>query len=212
MTQIAWLLFATAIAFAAVDWFAVARGIRHLRWVSKPVVILCLIPIPPLLSGPTGPQRYAFVTALFFSLVGDIALLKDERWFRVGLAAFLLAHLAYGGGFLAGGVNRGLLIYSVVAVGIVSLGLGGRILRSILRSGRRGVAVPVSAYLLCISAMVALAAASGKPLALAGAVLFYTSDGLIAWNRFVGPLPSAQVPVIVTYHLGQAGLVLSLVS
>ena len=70
----------------------------------------------------------------------------------------------------------------------------------------------MSAYLLSISAMVALAAAGGKPLALAGAVLFYASDGLIAWNRFVRPLPSAQVPVIVTYHLGQAGLVLSLVS
>lgn len=211
MTQIAWVLFATAIAFAAVDWLAVARGIRHMRWVSKPAVILCLIAIP-LLSGPSSPQRYAFLAALFFSLVGDIALLKEERWFPVGLAAFLLAHLAYGGGFLAGGVNRALLVYSVVAVGIVSLALGGRILRSILRAGRRGTAAAVSAYLLSISAMVALAAAGGKPLALAGAVLFYASDGLIAWNRFVRPLPSAQVPVIVTYHLGQAGLVLSLVS
>jgi uncharacterized membrane protein YhhN len=60
--------------------------------------------------------------------------------------------------------------------------------------------------------MLALAAASGKPTALAGAALFYASDALIAWNRFVRPLSWSPLPVIITYHLGQAGLVLSLAS
>ena len=43
-----------------------------------------------------------------------------------------------------------------------------------------------------------------------GAVLFYCSDALIAWRRFVRPKPWQPLVIIVTYHLAQAGLVLSL--
>jgi hypothetical protein len=44
-----------------------------------------------------------------------------------------------------------------------------------------------------------------------GASLFFASDSLIAWNRFVRPRAWAPVAIMVTYHLGQAGLVTSLV-
>lgn len=212
MTQIVQVLFAGAIVFALIDWFAVARANRRLRRVSKPAVILFLVGVALTIQASSGPEHSVFAGALLLCLVGDVALLMDERWFRVGLAAFLLAHLVYGAGFLAGGVNRGLLVDSTLAVAIVSLGLGGRVLRSILQAGQSGLAPPVAAYLLAISAMVALAAASGKPLAMAGAGLFYASDGMIAWNRYVRPLPWSPLPVIVTYHLAQAGLVLSLAS
>jgi uncharacterized membrane protein YhhN len=212
MTQIAWVLFATAIAFAAVDWIAVARNNRRLRLISKPAVIFLLIGVAAMLQRSSGGERFAFAVALTLSLLGDVALLKGERWFRPGLAAFLAAHLAYGGGFLVGGVNPGRLGTYAVAVAIISLVLGGRILHAILESANRRMALPVAAYLLAISAMVALAAASGKPLALAGATLFYASDGMIAWNRFVRPLPWSRLPIILSYHLAQLGLVLSLAS
>jgi uncharacterized membrane protein YhhN len=58
--------------------------------------------------------------------------------------------------------------------------------------------------------MVASALASGVPLAATGAVLFMVSDTLIAWNRFVRPLEWAPITIIVTYHLAQAALVVSL--
>jgi hypothetical protein len=58
--------------------------------------------------------------------------------------------------------------------------------------------------------MVACALASGNALAATGAVLFMVSDTLIAWNRFVRELNWAPITIIVTYHLAQAGLVLSL--
>jgi uncharacterized membrane protein YhhN len=166
MTQIAWVTFATAIAAGAVDWIAVARANLRLRRVSKPATILLLVGVALALHPASEAQRYAFVAALLLCLVGDIALLKDERWFGAGLAAFLVAHLTYGGGFLVGGVNRGLLGTFAVAVTLVSLGLGGRILNAIRQSASPRMALPVAAYLLAISALVALAAASGKPLAL----------------------------------------------
>lgn len=45
-----------------------------------------------------------------------------------------------------------------------------------------------------------------------GAVLFMLSDALIGWRRFVRELKWAPVAIIVTYHLAQTMLVLSLVS
>ena len=45
-----------------------------------------------------------------------------------------------------------------------------------------------------------------------GALLFFVSDYLIARDRFVRPLPWAPLAIMVLYHLGQAGLVLSLTS
>jgi len=212
MTQIARVLFAGAIAFAVTDWVAVVRGKQRLRWVAKPAVIVLLIGVVALLQRSSGPERAAFAGALLFCLAGDLLLLAGDRWFRAGLADFLVAHLAYGTGFLVGGVNRGLLVSAAVAVAIVSLGFGSRVLLAILQSGSRRMAGPVAAYVVAISAMLTLAAASGKPTAVAGAVLFYASDGLIAWNRFVRPLPWSPLPVMVTYHLGQLGLVLSLAS
>jgi uncharacterized membrane protein YhhN len=66
-------------------------------------------------------------------------------------------------------------------------------------------------YMLVISAMVASALATGNAAAIAGALTFEASDALIAWNRFVRPLRWAPVTIMITYHVGQAGLVLSLV-
>ena len=47
--------------------------------------------------------------------------------------------------------------------------------------------------------------------AIVGAGLFYVSDALIAWNRFVAETRHGRVAIMVTYHLAQVGLVLSLV-
>src|SRR5207248_1134734 len=70
---------------------------------------------------------------------------------------------------------------------------------------------PLVAYMAVISAMVTCAVASGNVVAAAGAALFMGSDALIAETRFVGTRKWAPVVIIVTYHLGQAGLTLSLV-
>ena len=43
-----------------------------------------------------------------------------------------------------------------------------------------------------------------------GAILFYVSDALIGWTRFVRDVRHGRVAIMVTYHLGQIGLVLSL--
>ena len=49
-----------------------------------------------------------------------------------------------------------------------------------------------------------------RPVAIAGALLFYASDAILAWDRFVAPKRWGRVATHVTYHTGQALLVLSL--
>jgi len=210
MTPVAWVLLALAAAFAVTDWLGVVHAQRSLRWIGKPATILLLMGVALALRPVSETQRNLFVAALFLSLFGDVyLLLTGEKWFRAGLAAFLAAHLAYGAGFLEAGVKLSLLAISVPAVAVVSIVAGSRVIGSLRRSGGSAV-VPVVVYLAAISTMVALAGAGGRPLALAGALLFYLSDGLIAWGRFVRPLPWAPLPIIVSYHLAQAALVVSL--
>jgi uncharacterized membrane protein YhhN len=64
--------------------------------------------------------------------------------------------------------------------------------------------------MVVISAMLVCAVGTRHPAAIIGAGLFYTSDALIGWNRFVREHEYGPLAIIVTYHLGQILLVLSL--
>jgi uncharacterized membrane protein YhhN len=59
--------------------------------------------------------------------------------------------------------------------------------------------------------MVASAAGAGNWWAVAGAVLFLTSDTILGWRQFVSQRSWMPVAIMVTYHLAQAGLVISLI-
>jgi uncharacterized membrane protein YhhN len=94
--------------------------------------------------------------------------------------------------------------------------IGMLILRAVKAGDTPEMATPVTAYMFVISAMVACAIGVGRPLAIVAAVLFYASDSLIAWNRFVspdgsGPTAHPRLAIITTYHLAQLAFVLSLV-
>ena len=41
-----------------------------------------------------------------------------------------------------------------------------------------------------------------------GAFLFYISDIILAWNRFVTPIRNGRVINIAIYHLGQIALII----
>jgi uncharacterized membrane protein YhhN len=66
--------------------------------------------------------------------------------------------------------------------------------------------------MVVISVMVASALASGIAVAAIGAISFAASDSLIAWDRFVRPLAWSGVVIMVTYHVAQALLTLSLLA
>jgi len=45
-----------------------------------------------------------------------------------------------------------------------------------------------------------------------GAFLFYISDLILAWNKFVSPIKNGRVLNIAAYHLGQIGLIAGVIS
>jgi uncharacterized membrane protein YhhN len=212
MTTEAWLWLAAAGVFAVGDWMAVARRNKPLEYVCKPAATALLLTTALALdtAPDLGDRRAWFVAALALSLAGDVFLMLPRDLFVAGLGSFLLAHIAYVIGFQQDGPDAGALAVGAIVAAIIGAAVGSRILTSVRRGPHPELTVPVVAYMLVISAMVASALASGDAVAAVGALTFELSDSLIAWNRFVRPLRWAPVAIMVTYHSGQALLVLSL--
>jgi uncharacterized membrane protein YhhN len=232
-----------ALIFAVCDWISVATGRKKLEYVFKPLTLIALIVtaylagIDHTLSGDGETTEmatlYWILGALAFSLVGDVFLMLPSDRFVAGLAAFLIAHICYIAAFVDS--FRAYRTYGVaVAVAVVGTFLFLRIRRGIVEKGKKGLLVPVTLYVLAISAMVTAAIGTLFPrtigvegftvllvlevpwyeragtAAAIGAVLFYISDALIGWTRFVRDFPQSRLAIMVTYHLGQMGFVLYL--
>jgi len=197
MEMVFLILFAVA---AVVDWLAVGRENRTVEYIAKPAALAFLLLYADTLPGTSQ----MLLAALLFSLLGDVYLMLPADLFLAGLGAFLLGHVAYVGAFAVSLSSR-LLWFAVVLA--LSSPLALRILRSV---GDARLRVPVACYIAVIALMVSSAIASRSVPAIAGALLFFASDAMIAWNRFVKPFGWARVGIIVTYHLGQLGLVIGL--
>ena len=212
MTTAAWILLGVAAVLALLDWVAVARGLRRLEYVAKPGATLALALVAATLDPAYSDTRALFVLALLASLGGDVFLMLPGDRFVAGLGSFFIAQLLYTVGFAlhGGSVADYAIGAAIVAVLVVPLCL--RFVGALRRTGRDQLVVPVLAYMGAIATMAASALASGNAFAIFGALLFVASDSLIAETRFVGDRPWGTVAIIVTYHLAQAGLVLSLLS
>ena len=210
MTGAAVALLVVASLAAAGDWAAVALGNKRLEYVCKPAVLVALTAAALALDPDDPTVRAWFVVALVFSLAGDVFLMLPGDLFVAGLASFLVGHLAYVGGFLVAGMETPAVLAGVAVVA-VALAVVGRPLLAGARRREPAMVAPVAAYMVVISAMLVTAIGSGHGLAVAGAALFYASDALIGLGRFVRAWPWSPLAIIVTYHVGQALLVLSLV-
>ena len=207
-----YLLIGVALIVAIADWVAVATQRKTLEYFAKPGVMLVLLVWLWQASGFSGSLVW-FGLGLVFSMAGDICLMLPRERFIAGLVAFLLAHVAYVVGFnqtptafnLAGFVLA-------VLVTLVFLRVYRRIAAGLDASGQPALKTPVLIYSLVISvmllsALLTLAAdtwqAGAAILVSAGALLFFLSDALLAWNKFVTPIKWGRLAVIITYHLGQ---------
>jgi uncharacterized membrane protein YhhN len=199
-------LLALGTIAAALYLAGVALPSPTLRLATKPLPVLCLV--AGVASRGAGALSRLVVVGLLLSGVGDV-LLEVGR-FVPGLAAFLVAHVAYALAFLsetrraAPAWAVGFALYGIAVFLFLLPGLGAQ-------------AGPVLAYTVAICAMLWRAAARvGAPgaavpsrLGLAGALLFAASDTLIALDRFHAPLPRARYAIILLYWLGQLGIAAS---
>jgi alkylglycerol monooxygenase len=154
-------------------------------------------------------EKLALIAALLGSLAGDVLLLLPGQ-FVGGLVCFLLAHLAY----VRALTRRAPWMPWRGALGAVTLVGAG--MYAVLWQGGLPAALqlPVAAYVVVISLMGAQSLGRARVLndpaawqVAGGALCFMVSDSVLAYNRFVSPLPAAQLLVLGTYYAAQILLV-----
>lgn len=197
--------------YAAGNWWAVETGNQRLEWLCKPAALVALTGAAIALAPADPAVKVAFVIGLSLSLAGDVFLMLPSDRFILGLASFLAAHVAYIVGFVIAGPEPLLLLLGLVVVAVGVVLVGRPLVRKVRAGDQADFAAPVMAYMGVISVMVVTAIGTGNPWGIAGALFFYASDATLGWNRFVAEIPHGRLAVMVTYHLAQFCLVLSLI-
>lgn len=209
------ILFLVAVATSAgLALVAAARDDRPGFLLFKPLTTLIILLGAAWLVQPGGqPYRSLIVLGLALSLAGDYLLALPTNRFLGGLAAFLLAHVAYVAAFSVGNP----LSARQLAWLPPFLALGAAVTAFVWK-GLGGLRVPVLVYAATISVMAWRAATRGEViavphssylLALIGACLFFASDTALAVRRFRRPFPGAHALELAVYWLAQLLLALS---
>ncbi len=205
------------LVFAVVDWAAVVRGDKRLEYVAKPATLVAIINAAGILALQVGGGRLAwwFLAALVFSLLGDIFLmLPGDRWFPLGLGAFLIAQIGYVVG-LTPTLPPAASLWLIVVIVTLDLMVIPRVVRGAGAQGASALRAPIVVYgtMLSLTLFAGWATwfrpdwSTGARLLVSGGVtLFYCSDLMLAWNRFVEESNGLRIGVIVTYHLAQLAL------
>jgi uncharacterized membrane protein YhhN len=218
--MILWLIL--AFIFAALESLALAKNSKQLEYIAKPAVMVCLFIWFYLNTGLQGLTLW-FGLGILFSLLGDVLLMISvDRMFIFGLGAFLLAHVFYIMGFqeqfTTASAGSLLLIVILTVSGVRVM---RRIVGSIRAKGQNRLVMPVIVYSSVITIMLFAAMTTifdpawttrAAFLTSLGAFLFYASDIVLAWNKFVTPIKNGRLINIALYHLGQIGLIAGIIS
>jgi uncharacterized membrane protein YhhN len=198
-------LAATATALAVVALlFAERTGARVRAAVAKPLASAGFLAAAWNAGAAESSYGRGVLAALALSAIGDVLLLgSGRRFFVLGLATFLLAHLAFCFSFVMRGVTPavagGAAVPLAIAAAFVWRWLGTHVAPELRGS--------VIAYIGVVSAMVALAfgtswARPAPPLTF-GALAFYASDLAVARDEFVAKSFKNRLWGLPTYYLGQ---------
>jgi uncharacterized membrane protein YhhN len=123
---------------------------------------------------------------LLFGALGDALLAWSPDTFLYGALAFLIGHLFYIALFLRGGLGIAALKQParlLAALALIAVAVG---MTSVLVPRDNTMFAPLSVYtgVLTLMAIISFTLPATRWLAMAGAVLFFISDGFVAWNMF----------------------------
>jgi len=213
--------------FAVLEWVSEYKDMRWGICLAKPAMMAALIAwvltySHLLTSGSVFPRLW-FVIGLVFCLAGDVFLLWTDQLFLPGLVSFLLGHIFYIISFRPIIPPQGAYL-PATAIALLLIVPGIIVYRKLYRgmktSGKEKMRAPVLIYSVIITIMLYSALTRGLGGAWiatsaicvgAGAALFYLSDILNAWKRFVGDFPNARLMIMMTYQLGQIALAVGMV-
>lgn len=157
------------------------------------------------------------ILALLFSWVGDMALMYNDSFpslFMVGLGSFLVAHISYIVVFVfsADKMNRRRLTAKIMFPVFVIYCFG---LLYFLWPFLGELKIPVAIYgtvlmLLGVTSVIRQVK-YGYTIVWIGALLFITSDSILAINKFHEPIWFGRVWTMLTYGLAQLFIVLGII-
>ncbi|MDR6226078.1 lysoplasmalogenase [Desmospora profundinema] len=205
----------TAILLSAAGylWGGVYRDRPWWRYMLKPGTMGFII----LLAGwgawqHPGAFSWLILAGLMFSLAGDIWLMLPQDRFLRGLISFFMGHLCYVLAFLTE-AKGGLVIGIPVTLFLIlnAWVLLRPLARGAEREGGTLLLIAVIAYVFAISLMVLFAWMTKNPWSILGALLFYISDAILGWDRFVRRLSWRDYGIMIPYFAAQTLIALSVV-
>lgn len=123
---------------------------------------------------------------LLFGALGDALLAWSPETFLYGAFAFLIGHLFYITLFLRSGDGVAALKRPSRMVTALALVVACVVMTALLVPRDHAMFIPLSVYtgVLTLMAITSFTLPATRWLAMAGAVLFFISDGFVAWNMF----------------------------
>jgi len=198
------------VALAA-DLLGIYNGNETLSYITKPLLMpLLIIYFLAETNSFSSSLKKWIILALVFSCAGDILLMfesTNSNFFIFGLVVFLIAHIFYIL-FYENVIRKEdlrknywwflpVIIYYIALIYFLSPHLGD-------------MKWPVRIYGIVISYMLIKALQTGgiknpgaATLMIAGAVLFITSDSILAINKFYEPFEYAGIAIMLTYGIAQ---------
>lgn len=186
---------------------------------SKPFILISLIVFYVMSAKKLKKNAFfkLILAGLIFSLGGDVLLIfqtGSSGFFIGGLASFLVAHVMYIFAFTKT-YRRDHDIPLIKRHGWMMLGVFAYayLFFKGLQDHLGEMIGPVMIYTVAISLMLILAINRYRRVSdssfwtiFFGALLFVASDSLLAWNKFVDPLPLSNLSIMLTYGLAQFGI------
>jgi uncharacterized membrane protein YhhN len=159
------------------------------------------------------PTKKILLIALTFSWIGDIILMfadKGEMYFISGLVAFLLSHIAYILLFSKQEKTRTITNKKYFLIGFLGILFYFSCMISILLPKLGPLAIPVVLYAIVITTMLFIAfkgsfewSIPANYYILVGAIVFVSSDSILAFNKFNTPITQAPFYIMATYCMAQ---------
>ncbi len=201
-----------------VQLYAEYQNIGLLRFVSKPLITIVLMAWVYRSASMKDRFHSKIFAGLAFAFAGDVLLLFqgiNPMFFIFGLIAFLLCHIfyiaAFAVDFRAASQNKNpFLIWAgvVFAAFCISFFI-------YLKPHLGALQFPVLIYAMIISCMAVMAVSRfgmvnvfSFEMVFYGAIFFLLSDSMLAYNKFVEPLPLAGLVIMSSYMIAQYLIVL----
>lgn len=190
----------------------------NLRFFTKPLIVPVLLIWIYTATRLTSLFNKRIFAGLFFAFIGDVLLMvqiNNSTFFMYGLIAFLLCHIFYITAFtvdfkLKAAQKNPYLLWAVIVFTAFCATLF-----FYMQPHLGAMQFPVLIYAIIISVMATMAVSRyGRvnlfsfEIIFYGAVLFLFSDSMLAYNKFVEPLPHAGLVIMASYMLAQYLIVL----